>query len=129
MTSIDKFSIESKFLKWDINIHLINKKNFDIIMTFNNYYFLIISDYNLSITKIKPSRINFKRLFFHIQSYLYNFHIFLYFLTCTKNFELTVCIIKKHRDNVFADFINGVEMNSRVFKRGPLATPMIRPSW
>lgn len=119
MTSIDKF------LKWDINIHLINKKNFDIIVT----YFLIISDYNLSITKIKPSRINFKRLFFHIQSYLYNFHIFLYFLTCTKNFELTVCIIKKHRNNVFADFINGVEMNSRVFKRGPLATPMIRPSW
>lgn len=64
MTSINKFSIESKFLKWDINIHLINKKNFDIIMTFDNYYFLIISDYNLSITKIKPSRINFKRLFF-----------------------------------------------------------------
>lgn len=69
MTSIDKF------LKWDINIHLINKKNFDIIVT----YFLIISDYNLSITKIKPSRINFKRLFFiysRIRLQLSHFFIF-----------------------------------------------------
>lgn len=95
MTSINKFSIESKFLKWDINIHLINKKNFDIIMTFDNYYFLIISDYNLSITKIKPSRINFKRLFFIYSRIRLKLSYFFIFFNLYKELRINCLHYKK----------------------------------
>lgn len=85
MTSIDKF------LKWDINIHLINKKNFDIIVT----YFLIISDYNLSITKIKPSRINFKRLFFIYSRIRLQLSYFFIFFNLYKELRINCLHYKK----------------------------------
>lgn len=91
MTSIDKFSIESKFLKWDINIHLINKKNFDIIVI----YFLIISDYNLNITKIKPSRINFKRLFFIYSRIRLQLSYFFIFFNLYKELRINCLHYKK----------------------------------